>query len=54
MVKLSDIRALLKSAGIKTTEPIDRIDVKYFAGQPTGIDVMLTAGGITYIPIDGQ
>jgi hypothetical protein len=53
-MKLSEIRALLKRAGIKATEPIDRVDVKYFAGQPTGIDVMLTAGGVTYIPIDGQ
>jgi len=51
-MKLSEIRALLKRAGIKTTESIDRIDVKYFAGQPTGIDVMLTAGGVMYIPVD--
>ncbi len=52
-MKLSEIRALLKRAGIKTTDPIDRIDVKYHAGTAIGIDVMLTAGGVTYIPVDG-
>ncbi len=49
---LAQIRALLKRAGIKITEPIDRIDVKYFAGNAVGIDVMLTAGGVTYVPIE--
>lgn len=51
-MKLSDIRALLKRAGIKTTEPIDRIAVKYFAGEAVGLDVMLTAGGVVYIPVE--
>ena len=51
-MKLSEIRALLKRAGIKTTAPIDRIAVKYFAGQAVGLDVMLTAGDIIYIPVE--
>jgi hypothetical protein len=51
-VKLSAIRALLIRAGIKTTTPIDRISVKYEHGTAVGIDVMLTTGGVEYIPVE--
>jgi len=53
-VKLSAIRALLKRAGIKTTTPIDRISVKYEHGTAMGIDVMLTTGGVEYIPVEAS
>jgi hypothetical protein len=51
-MKLSEIRALLKRAGFKTTDPIDRISIKYEHGTAVGIDVMLTTGGVTYIPVE--
>jgi len=51
-VNLAEIRALLKRAGISRSESIDRVAVKYDAGKPIGIDVMLTAGGVTYIPVE--
>ncbi|MGW8430923.1 hypothetical protein ACWGJ9_07340 [Curtobacterium citreum] len=51
-VKLSEIRALLKRAGVKTTAAIDRVDVKYMNGKAIGIDVMLTDGGLHYIPTE--
>lgn len=51
-MKLSDLRALLKRAGIKTTESIDRLDVKYHAGQPVGVDLMLTDGTVAYLPVE--
>ena len=49
---LSKIRALLRRAGIKTTASIDRISVKYEHGVAVGIDVMLTTGGVEYIPTE--
>jgi hypothetical protein len=51
-MNLSVIRALLKRAGIKTTTDLDRMSVKYEHGKAVGIDVMLTTGGVTYIPIE--
>lgn len=51
-MKLSEIRALLKRAGIKTTVSLDRISVKYEHGTAVGIDVMLTTGGVTYMPVE--
>lgn len=51
-MKLSDLRALLKRAGIKTTESIDRLDVKRAAGEVIGVDVMLTDGTVTYLPVE--
>jgi hypothetical protein len=50
-VKLSEIRAALIRGGIKTTTPLDRISVKYEHGTAVGIDVMLTTGGVEYIPV---
>lgn len=49
---LTQIRALLKSIGVKSTVSIDRVDVKYLNGEPIGIDVMLTDGGLHYIPTE--
>jgi hypothetical protein len=49
-MKLSEIRAHLKAAGYKTTDEIDRIDVKRQNGVTTGIDVMFTSGEVAFIP----
>jgi hypothetical protein len=51
-MKLSEIRRLLLADGIKTSDPIDRISIKYEHGTVVGIDVMLTTGGVTYIPVE--
>lgn len=49
---LSQIRALLKQHGHKTTAEIDRIDVKRAYGAITGVDVMLSDGTVTFLPVD--
>lgn len=51
-VSLTQIRALLKRAGIKSNAAVDRISVKYDHGIAVGIDVMLTDGGLMYIPVE--
>lgn len=51
-MKLSELRALLKQHGYKTTAEVDRFDVKRAAGQITGVDVMLTDGTIAYLPVE--
>lgn len=50
-MKLSEIRAALKDAGYQANASVDRISVKYEHGKVAGIDVMLTDGGLAYIPI---
>jgi hypothetical protein len=51
-VKLSQVRALLKKHGHKTTTEIDRFDVKRAFGKVTGVDVMLTDGTIAFLIVD--
>ncbi|WFR66625.1 hypothetical protein P9139_18045 [Curtobacterium flaccumfaciens] len=48
---LTQIRALLKAHGYKTTAEIDRFDVKRTAGQVAGVDVMFTDGAVAYLPV---
>jgi hypothetical protein len=50
-VKLSQIRALLKQHGYKTTAEIDRVDVKREDGKVVGAHVMLTDGRVAYLPV---
>jgi len=50
-MKLSEIRALLKQHGHKTTAEIDRVDVKKAFGTPTGVDVMFTDGTVAFLPV---
>ena len=50
-MKLSEIRALLKQHGHKTTAEIDRVDVKKAFGTPTGVDVMFTNGTVAFLPV---
>ncbi|UXZ57076.1 hypothetical protein [Curtobacterium sp. Arg-1] len=51
-MKLSEIRALLKANGYKTTAEVDRFDVKRTAGKVIGVDVMLTDGTVAYLPVE--
>lgn len=53
-MKLSAIRALLKQHGLGTNAEVDRIDVKRAAGAIIGVDVMLTDGTVTYLPVEGS
>lgn len=48
----TQIRALLKQHGHKTTAEIDRFDVKRAAGLIIGVNVMLTDGTVTYLPVE--
>lgn len=50
-MNLSQIRALLKQHGHKTTAGIDRFDVKRAFGKATGVDVMFTDGTVTFLPL---
>ena len=52
-VKLSEIRALLKKHGHKTTAEIDRFDVKRAFGDIISVDVMFTDGTIASLPVGG-
>jgi hypothetical protein len=49
---LPQIRALLKQHGHKTNAAIDRIDVKRAYGAITGVDVMLSDGTVTFLPVE--
>jgi hypothetical protein len=51
-VTLTQIRALLKQHGYKSTAELDRFDVKRIAGQVIGVDVMLTDGTVAYVPVE--
>lgn len=48
-MNLAKIRALIKSAGYKTTDAVDRVSIRYDYGKPIGIDVMFTSGTVDYI-----
>lgn len=50
-MKLSQIRALLKHYGFKTTAELDRVDVKRENGKVVGAHVMLTDGRVAYLPV---
>jgi hypothetical protein len=50
-MKLSEIRALLKRHGHKTTAEIDRFDVKREYGKVIGAHVMFTDGTVAYLPV---
>ncbi|MFJ3385609.1 MULTISPECIES: hypothetical protein [unclassified Curtobacterium] len=50
-MNLSELRALLKAHGYKTTAAIDRIDVKRSSGAVVGVDVMLTDGQVVYLAV---
>lgn len=49
---LTELRALLKAAGHKTTVAIDRFDVKRDHGATVGVDVMFTDGTVAYLPVE--
>jgi hypothetical protein len=51
-VTLTQLRALLKAAGYKTTVEVDRFDVKRQHGAIVGVDVMLTDGTTAYLPVE--
>lgn len=51
-MKLSDLRALLKEHGHRTTAEIDRFDVKRAAGAVIGVDVMFTDGTVAYLAVE--
>ena len=51
-MNLTQIRALLKQHGHKTNAEIDRIDVKRAYGAITGVDVMLSDGTVTFLPVE--
>ena len=53
-MKLSDIRALLLANSIKTTAEIDSFDVKRTAGAVIGVDLMLSDGTVTYLPVEAS
>ena len=48
----SELRALLKAHGYKTTAAIDRFDVKREHGAIVGADVMFTDGTVAYLPVE--
>lgn len=48
---LTEIRALLKAHGYKTTAAIDRFDVKRGRGAIVGAEVMFTSGEVAYMAI---
>ena len=49
---LTELRALLKAHGYKTTAAIDRVDVKREHGAVVGADVMFTDGTVAYLPVE--
>lgn len=49
---LTELRALLKAHGYKTTAAIDRAGVKREHGVIVGVDVMFTDGTLAYLPVD--
>lgn len=51
-MKLSEIHALLMKHGHKTTAEIDRFDFKRAAGAIIGVDLMLSNGTVTYLPVE--
>jgi hypothetical protein len=53
-VTLTQIRALLKANGYKTTAEVDRVDVKREHGAVIGIDVMFTDGEVARLPVEGS
>jgi len=53
-MKLSEVRALLTAHGYSTTAEIDRFDVKRAAGAVIGVDLMLSDGTVTYLPVEAD
>lgn len=51
-MNLTQLRALLKEHGHKTTVEIDRFDVKRSFGAPVSVDVMFTDGNVESYPIE--
>jgi hypothetical protein len=51
---ITQLRALLKAASYKTTAEIDRFDVKRAAGAVIGVDLMLSDGTVTYLPVEAS
>lgn len=51
-MKLSQLRALLKQHGWKTTAEIDRFDLKRAAGVIIGVDVMFSDGNVAYLAVE--
>lgn len=51
---LAKIRALLTAHGHKATAEIDRFDVKRAAGTVIGVDLMLSDGTVTYLPVEAS
>lgn len=50
-MKLSEIRALLKANGFKTTDAVDRVDVKRHHGEVVGADVSFADGRVAYLTV---
>lgn len=48
---LTELRALLKANGHKTTAAIDRADVKRDHGVVVGVDVMFSDGTVAYLAV---
>lgn len=49
---LTEIRALLRARGYKSTVAIDRFDVKRDHGAVTGVEVMFTDGTVAYLSVE--